>query len=223
MSQENQTSPGQPQPTAQPQPQLPAVPPPVIPNAVVMVPQPKTIYINFFDGISDPKVKALMAMLSEIVARQKPEVLYFLFSTSGGSVAAGIVLHNFLRALPVEIIMHNTGSVDSIGTIIFLAAAKRYGAPQSTFLFHGVQTMFPPNVPISHPQLVERLSMIKEDENKIAGIIAARSNLSETEIRQLFHQGESKNLAFAKEKGIIDDVRDAAIPKDAPFVTINLN
>jgi len=68
----------------------------------------------------------------------KPDVLYFLFSSNGGSVNAGIALYNFLRALPVEIIMHNTGSIDSIATVIFLAADKRYAALHSTFLFHGV-------------------------------------------------------------------------------------
>jgi len=184
---------------------------------------PKTIYINYFDGINEPKVKALMGMLSQIVAQQKPETLYFLFSSPGGSVDAGIVFYNFLRALPVEIVMHNTGSVDSIGTVIFLAGTRRYSALHSSFLFHGVQSIFPANIPFSPAQVSERLSRLKQDEAKIAGIIAARTKLTEVEIQQLFRQGESKDLTFAEEKGIIHEVRDAAIPKDAPFITVNLN
>jgi ATP-dependent Clp protease, protease subunit len=187
-------------------------------------PQPhKTIYINYFDGINESKVKALMAICSDIVASQRPDTLYFLFSSNGGSVNAGIALYNFLRALPVEIVMHNTGSIDSIATVIFLAANKRYAALHSTFLFHGVQLNFPQGAVLNHTQLQERVSMIKQDENKIAGIIAARTTLSEGEIRQLFHQGEAKDLTFAIEKGIIHEAKDAAIPKDAPFMTVNLN
>jgi ATP-dependent protease ClpP protease subunit len=204
--------------TAQPSPQPAVVPHPPFP----LLP-PKTIYINFFDGINESKVKAMMGMLSQIVAQNRPETLYFLFSSPGGSVDAGIVLYNFLRALPVEIIMHNTGSVGSIGTVIFLAGAKRYAAPQSTFLFHGVQTLFPANTTMTHPQLFERLSTVKQDENKIAGIVASRSNLTEKEVRELFHQGESKDLDFAKDKGVIHEIREPAIPKDAPFITMNLN
>jgi len=184
---------------------------------------PRTIYVNFFDGINEAKVKAFMAIISEIIAKQKPDILHFLFSSPGGSVNAGIVFYNFLRALPVEVVMHNTGTVDSIGTVIFLSGARRYAAPQSTFLFHGVQQMFQAGTSLSHVQMVERLSMIKEDENKIAGIVASRSRLTEKEVRELFHQGESKNVSFAKEKGIINEILEPVIPKDAPFITVNLN
>lgn len=203
--------------------QAPVQPSEIMGQAPVTVQSPKTIYINFFDGINESKVKSLMAILSDILARQKPEALYFLFASPGGSVDAGIVLYNFLRALPVEVIMHNTGSVDSIGTVIFLAGEKRYAALHSTFLFHGIQTIFPPNLPVSHAHVAERLSRLRQDENKISGIVAARSKLTVAEIRKLFHQGETKDLTFAIKKGIIHETRDAVIPKDAPFITVNLN
>ena len=79
------------------------------------------------------------------------------------------------------------------------------------------------NTTMTHPQLLERLSTVKQDENKIAGIVASRSSLLEKEVRELFHQGESKDLTFAKDKGIIHEVREPVIPKDAPFITMNLN
>jgi len=164
-----------------------------------------------------------MAICSDIVAKQKPTTLYFLFSCAGGSVNAGITLYNFLRALPVEIVMHNTGSIDSIATVIFLAASKRYAAKHSTFLFHGVNWQFPKDTSLTFSQLQENLSRFKQEEAKIAGIIAERCKLTEAEIRELFFQGESKNLEFAIEKGIIDEVRDAAVPKDAPLITVNLS
>jgi hypothetical protein len=68
-----------------------------------------TIYVNYFDSINASKIKALMAICSDIVAKNKPDVIYFLFSSVGGEVNAGIALYNFLRALPVEIVMHNCG------------------------------------------------------------------------------------------------------------------
>src|SRR5271167_405496 len=105
-------------------------------------PQMETIYVNYFDSIDDAKTKALMAICSDIVAKQKPRTIYFLFSSMGGSVNAGITLYNFLRALPVEIVMHNNGSMDSIANVIFLAASKRYAARHSSFLFHGINWNF---------------------------------------------------------------------------------
>ena len=202
-----------PVPASHPQP-TPAIPLVAAPSSPLQIIQhPKIIYINFYDGINEAKVKTLMSLLSDVVARQKPETLYFLFSSPGGVVGAGIVLYNFLKALPVEIVMHNTGSVDSIGTVIFLAGAKRYAAIHSSFLFHGVQLNFAAGGQLSHPQLVERLSMVKQDESKIAGIISERTRLTPVDIKELFHQGESKDATFAKDKGIIHESPTPLFPQ----------
>lgn len=182
----------------------------------------KIVYINYFDGIDDQKVRALMAICSDIIAQQKPEALYFLFASGGGYVNAGIVFHNFLRSLPTKIIMHNMGIIDSTATVIFLAGEERYASPHSSFLFHGVQWTF--NQPISLPanKLTEISSQLKQDENKMASIYIERSKLTESEVRDLFIQRESKDLSFAVEKGIIHDIRNVSVPKDAPFLTVNL-
>ena len=185
--------------------------------------QVETIYVNYFDTIDEAKTKALMGICSDIVAKQKPKTIYFLFSSVGGSVNAGITLYNFLRALPVEIVMHNTGSIDSIANVIFLAAEKRFAATHSTFLFHGISWNFAQAMSLTFSQLQETLSRFKQEEAKIAGIIAERSKLTESEIRELFLQGESKDLKFAVDKGIIQDIRDPAVPKDAPLSTVNLS
>jgi ATP-dependent protease ClpP protease subunit len=182
-----------------------------------------TIYVNYFDSITDAKTKALMAICSDIVAKQKPRAIYFLFSSAGGQVPSGITLYNFLRALPVEIIMHNNGSIDSIANVIFLAASKRYAAKHSSFLFHGINWNFTAGTSLTFFQLKENLSSFEREETKIASIVAERTKMSEAEIRELFRQGESKDLKFAVDKGIIDEVRDPVIPKDAPLITVNLN
>ncbi len=182
-----------------------------------------TIYVNYFDSITAAKIKALMAICSDIVAKQKPNTIYFLFSSVGGEVNAGIALYNFLRALPVEIVMHNCGSIDSIANVIFLAGAKRYAARHSSFLFHGISWNFAAGAALTFFQLRENLSSFEREETKIASIVAERTKMTEPEIRELFRQGESKDLQFAVDKGIIAEVRDPAIPKDAPLITVNLN
>jgi ATP-dependent Clp protease, protease subunit len=181
-----------------------------------------TIYVNYFDGIDDSKVKALMAVCSDIVAKQKPKTIYFLFSSNGGGVNAGITLYNFLRALPVDIVMHNVGSIDSISNVIFQSASKRYAAVHSSFLFHGISWNFAAGASYTFNQLNETISIFKREETKIASIMAERTNMTEPEIREL-RQGESKDLQFAIEKGIIHEIRAAAVPKDAPLITVNLS
>jgi ATP-dependent protease ClpP protease subunit len=186
-------------------------------------PPAETIYVNYFDSINDSKTKALMAICSDIVAKQKPRVIYFLFSSLGGQVNSGITLYNFLRALPVEIVMHNTGSIDSIANVVFLAASRRYAAKHSSFLFHGINWNFAAGSSLTFFQLKENLSSFEREETKIASIIAERTKMTEADIRELFRQGESKDLTFAINKGIIHEIKDPAVPKDAPIITVNLN
>jgi ATP-dependent Clp protease protease subunit len=180
-------------------------------------------YLNYFDEISDPKVRGLMALCLEILAKAipTPATLYFAFSSPGGNVAAGITLYNFLRALPVDLVMHNTGSVNSIATAIFLAGKKRYACPHSRFLFHGVATGFGQGAHLERMKLREVLSGLEEDEERIKEPVVERSKLSPTEVITLFQQGETKNPAFAVEKGVIDDIRDFLLPPGAKVVTAN--
>ncbi len=65
-----------------------------------------------------------MNFLSDQINKGQKE-FYFLISSPGGSVNDGIVLYNFIKALPAKIIMHNIGVIDSIATVIFLAANER--------------------------------------------------------------------------------------------------
>src|SRR3989442_4188200 len=99
----------------------------------------KTIYINYFDEISPNKARAFTTACTQLLGMTpKPDRFYFLFSSSGGNVEAGIGLHNFLRALPVKLAFHNTGSADSISTVVFLAGEERYATNHATFMMHGV-------------------------------------------------------------------------------------
>ena len=81
-------------------------------------------FITFADSINDDKVKSLIAIVSDILFQNHPSQIYFLFSSGGGVVNAGITLYNFLRAIPAEVIFHNIGTVDSIATCIFLAGSR---------------------------------------------------------------------------------------------------
>jgi ATP-dependent protease ClpP protease subunit len=163
-----------------------------------------------------------MAAVSDIVNQQKPDVIYCLFSSSGGQVEAGITLYNFLRSLPIEIVMHNTGIVDSIANVIFLSAKTRYASVHSSFLFHGVNWNSAANISMNRGQLAETLSGLDASETKIRGVITERTNLSTEEVKALFTQGECKDPTFALSKGIINEIKNPAIPKDVPILSFNL-
>jgi ATP-dependent Clp protease protease subunit len=180
-------------------------------------------YLNFFDQITDSKARALMALCSEILAKivPTPATLYFAFSSAGGDVRAGVTLFNFLRGLPINLVMHNIGSVDSIATVIFLAGDQRYACEHSRFLFHGINWTFAKEQALNTVQVREILSGLEQSEELMRALVVQRSKLTDSEMVNLLQQGETKNPTFALQKGIIDDIRDFVLPAGAQMATAN--
>jgi ATP-dependent protease ClpP protease subunit len=183
---------------------------------------PPTVYLSYYDAINEEKTKRLMEACAQLLHNDRPEELYILFSSPGGSIDAGITLYNFLRALPVRLVMHNIGSINSIANVVFLAADRRLAVPHSSFLFHGFTWTFAQPTPVPHVQLQEIVSRFQGDESKMIGIITERTRLTEAEMRAFILRGESKNPTFALEKGVIHEIAAAQVPPDALFVAANL-
>lgn len=186
---------------------------------------PKILYLNLYGLITDNSVKATINVCSTIQSQEmKPETIYFLLSSQGGFIDPGITLYNFLRSLPLELVMHNVGAVDSIANVIFLAGNKRYASPNSSFLFHGPTWTFPSSgindVITTRPQLSEALSSLVNAEEIIRSIIAERTSVAAEQTISLFREGAKKTPAFALENGIIHKIVDLVLPKDAKVYTI---
>jgi len=179
---------------------------------------PATFYINFYDEINPVIAQQFMGACHQVITQKQPDELYFLFSSPGGRVDAGIVLYNFINALAVDVTMHNTGSIDSIASVVFLAGSKRLAAKNASFLIYGIQCNFNHPISLTIPQLQENINRAKRDESKISNIYSERTSMSEEEITGFFREGDSKDLDFALEKGIISEISDPAIPKNAPFI-----
>ena len=132
----------------------------------------------------------------------------------------GMTLYNVLKGLPVELITHNVGNVDSIGNVIFLAGAKRYACKDSTFMFHGVGFDGIPNMRLEEKFLKERLDSIRSDQNRIAEVIAERSAITRDEVAKWFLEGQTKDATFATSHGIVHEIRDVQIATGHPVVSL---
>lgn len=173
-----------------------------------------TAYVSFSAEVNPSTTESLIALTAALVNQGTTEI-YLLLSTPGGSVMNGMNLYNVLRALPVNLITHNVGNVDSIGNAIFLAGNRRYACPHSTFMFHGVG-FNPDGARLEEKLLRERLGTILSDQARIGSIIAERTTLPRPRIRGLFREAQTKDAAFAASCGIIHEIRDVNIPAGAP-------
>lgn len=179
-----------------------------------------TICLVYHDEINIEKTKALMEICSRLIMDYSPKSIYFQFSSGGGHVDSAITLYNFLKSLPCEIVMHNTGSIDSAANVVFMAGDRRYAVAHTSFLFHGVGYTFG-QPGLTRAQINEGLSVVDIAEEKIAGILAAHTQLTASEIKKLFVEGKSQSATFAKQKGVISELREVILPEGAPIYTVN--
>jgi ATP-dependent protease ClpP protease subunit len=178
---------------------------------------PQRVYIIFTAEVIPQTVEPLIQACANL-AQQRVAEVYIAISTPGGQVASGITLYNFLLGMPFRVIMHNIGNVDSIGNAIFLAGTERYACAQSTFMFHGVgfdrqATRF------EEKMLREMLAGLLADQQRIAAVVAGRTAMNADEVEGFFREGQTKTAEFARERGIVHDIREFNLPPGAPVVS----
>lgn len=180
---------------------------------------PKIVYVSFSAEINVNTTESLIALASQCTTQGVTE-LYLMLSTPGGTVMHGMNLYNVLRALPFKLTVHNVGNVDSIGNAVFLAGAKRYASPHSTFMFHGVGFDVQGHSRFEEKSIRERLDSILSDQKRIGSIIQERTKLTQEQVEALFREAQTKDAAFAVGCGIVDEVRDVQIPAGSTVLSL---
>lgn len=211
-------------PAREPTPTAPATTASVQPVQVILpnMTQPvltDTVYITFSAEVNPHTCESLLAVFANLVNQKVPRV-YLLLSTPGGMVMNGLNLYNVMRGLPCELIVHNVGNVDSIGNAIFLAGARRYACPHSTFMFHGVGFNITQGMRLEEKFLRERLDSVLADQRRIGGILEERTGLTNEQVNGLFLEAQTKDATFAIGCGIVHEIRDVKIPSGAPVVSL---
>lgn len=177
------------------------------------------VYVSFTAEIIPSTTESLIAVMANC-ANAKVKQVYLLLSTPGGTVREGLNLYNVLKGMPFELITHNVGNVDSIGNAVFLAGGKRYATQHSTFMFHGVGLTAKQDQRFEQKDLEERLDGLLNDQRRIGNIIIQHTNISQTEVAELFRQGQTKDANFAVNKGVIHEIRDVQITAGCPIISL---
>jgi Protease subunit of ATP-dependent Clp proteases len=175
-------------------------------------------YVSFSAEVNAQTIESLLALCANIINQSKPQSIYLILATPGGQVSYGITAYNVLRSLPVKLITHNAGAVDSIGNVIFLAGEERYACANSSFMFHGVGfDTGGQQMRLERKLLRERIESLEADERKIASIITERTDMTREEVEQSFLEQVTRDPHFARSKRIVHDIRDIQIPTGAPI------
>ena len=189
--------------------------PPVQPPPVQQQNLPPA-FVSFSAEIVPKTTETLLAMMGNLV-NQGYRTIHLLLSTPGGSVMHGVTAYNVLRGLPITLITHNVGNVDSIGSVVFLAGEQRYACPQTTFMLHGVSFTPGGQAQFFERNLTERLNALRVDQQRIAAIYNDRAGITPQMAEQYFIQETTVAAADAVGLGIVHELRQVRIPEGSPI------
>lgn len=148
--------------------------------------------------------------------------MYLLLSSDGGSVEEAFSLYNFILALPVKTITVNMGQIASAGNILFLAGQERWSCKHSYFHFHNLSYYYDRAQSIHRIQMLDHAQILDVERELYKSIFKERTSLSEEDFDSLkfLENPLIKDVGFAKEKGIIQNVGMPAIPAGTPILNV---
>jgi ATP-dependent Clp protease protease subunit len=139
------------------------------------------------------------------------ETAHILIQSNGGYVSDGICLYNYLKQLPIRIVMYNAGAVASIAVIVYLAGEQRYASETARFMVHKSHASAP------HGARPDALRIIVEglqaDDARTERILRNHVQLREEHWQTHAYSDLHLTAQEAKEVGLVQDVCDFAPPK----------
>lgn len=173
-------------------------------------------YIGFHYSIDRQSVANLMTFIERAMSAKAASITLCL-SSNGGAIDQGWYVYEILRGLPVPLITHAIGSVQSAAMYIFMAGRRRYATDGATFMFHPM--LFSPAAGqiMRRDDLTYQLDSCDLDLSRAVQTFSRESGLSVAKVRHWFAGERIRDTRFALTNGIIHEIRPLDIPTGAEF------
>jgi ATP-dependent Clp protease, protease subunit len=96
---------------------------------------PPDVYVVFTGPIDANTVQKIFGNITLAIGLGHKHV-HMLFHSHGGVPSDGIALHNFFRALDIDLTLYNVGAVSSAAVIAYLGAKHRKTSKYGSFMIH---------------------------------------------------------------------------------------
>jgi ATP-dependent Clp protease protease subunit len=170
----------------------------------------KIAYLGYTGPIDSEGVGRIASALNKAVNNSFDEVL-LCFSSLGGYVSDGIYLYNHIRGLPLNVVIHNVGSVSSIAVAVFVAAHERYCSPYAMFMIH--PTVMPSQEGMTSERLQSSLNAALADDTRTENILRERAAIPE----EILVARRFKDVYITPKEaviyGLVHGVREFSLPK----------
>lgn len=171
-----------------------------------------TYIINFSGPINTLTAERIRDTCLQVLSQGASEIRLHI-SSEGGSTLHGFTLYHFLRSIPVPLVIHNIGNIDSIAVIVFLAGTVRLASPHSRFLIHPLQWGFNSGT-VDHSRLREYVSSLDNDLERYVQIFEERTQGAQESLDIRTHLSGHEQVvtpAVALASGIATEIAEAAM------------
>lgn len=145
--------------------------------------------------------------------------LHLLIQSGGGAIAEGIAMYNLIHSAPFDVSLYNSGTLQSMATIVFMAAKRRVVNENATFMLHRA-TCAPQ--PMTTDRMKDVLGSLKLDDDRINEILKRHLNLSKDQWSNLRDHEFWLTAKDALASGLATEIGDFAPPRGSAIRGFNM-
>ena len=176
---------------------------------------PAGCFIGFNAALDRKASEQLVSVCGEAM-RNGYSAITLCITSVGGLLDFAYYAFNILEAMPLKIVTHNIGTVQSAANLIFLCGDERYSAEGCSFLFHN--TGFDgTGQQITGPLIREKLKAIEYEERRASAIYAEKTGLPIEDVSEWQQGTLIISPTEAVKNNLIHAVKPLSIPKGAFF------
>lgn len=152
---------------------------------------------------------------------QSLKTINILLSSSGGDVEWGIKIHNYLRGLHelhgLQIVTHNTYSVESAAIDIYCAGNQRITSPHTYFMLHDANMkVYEGDYDLK--ALSDHEESVRIDSKAAHALVSSCTNLPVTAVEKMFAEQTYIDVDRALEIGMAHSIIPATFNRDAAYI-----
>lgn len=170
---------------------------------------PSLIYATITGPVDQSMVQRVFQSFA-VAINGGVKVAHVVFQTTGGTIAEGIALYNYFRALPIDLHFYNVGTVASIGVVVFLGAQHRFASANSTFMIH--KSTYNPQTPTNADRASGMADALKIEDERTQAILEANLTISKRKIDKHRVTELPFNAKGALDCGLVHEIREFVLP-----------
>jgi ATP-dependent Clp protease protease subunit len=175
---------------------------------------PTTVYATLAGPVDQATVQRIFQGVA-VAINSGVTSIHLLFQSAGGSVADGIALYNYFRALPIDLHLYNGGTVASIAVIAFLGARHRYASAHATFMIHKTYAnaaLFTSAATANTARLREIAQALDIDDSRTRAILRANLSLTDQRLEEYLATESPFDANEALRCGLVEAIKEFAPP-----------